>query len=97
MIPALDKAKEKRWSIEVYMWRHAIAHELKGRVKFKSLDKWIDRVTFTTRWHEHTYLLRKMTICLCGQMLMLMTNGAKSWRALYDGLATTRIPIIVAL
>ena len=55
VIPALDEViKEDRWKIEVYMWRRAIARDIKkyaaahkDRVEIKHLDEYLGRVTFT--------------------------------------------------
>ena len=56
VIPGLEKIlKENRWSVEIYMWRQAIAGSLrrftaehKERVKIKELDNYIDKITFTS-------------------------------------------------
>ncbi len=57
MIPALDKVlHEEKWTVEIYMWKQAIAGALRifaadhnERVKIQELDNYMDKVTFTKR------------------------------------------------
>ena len=73
VIPGLEKAlKQERWTVEVYMWKQAIAGSLrrfaadhKDRVKIKELDNYIDKVTFTSMKFnisipEDKFLLQKV-------------------------------------
>ena len=67
IIPALEKVvKAERWKIEVYMWEHAIAVKLcefasehKDRAKIIPLDRWFNKVTFTSRQRKHLHLWSK--------------------------------------
>ena len=73
VIPGLEKAlKQERWTVEVYMWKQAIAGSLrrfaadhKDRVKIKELDNYLDKVTFTSMKFnisipEDKFLLQKV-------------------------------------
>ncbi len=73
VIPGLEKVlKQERWTVEVYMWKQAIAGTLrrfaadhKERVKIKELDNYMDKVTFTSMKFnisipEDKFLLQKV-------------------------------------
>ena len=69
IIPALEEVIEAgQWKLEIYMWKHAIAKDLKefekdhkNRVQIIYLDKYLSQATFTNRKFDRKKKLKGRT------------------------------------